>query len=103
MIDFTHEDIERLWNSISHYIPERQKLDCAIDFIKSLEDIGVEHDEIKASAEYDPKLEEAISSVFEEDEVDETDSDALSNNDSADSGDLDLDIDFSDLMNGLGV
>ena len=71
MIDFTHEDIERLWNSISHYIPERQKLDCAIDFIKSLEDIGVEHDEIKASAESDPKLEEAISSVFEEDEVDE--------------------------------
>ena len=71
MIDFTHEDIERLWNSISHYIPERQKLDCAIDFIKSLEDIVVEHDEIKASAEYDPKLEEAISSVFEEDEVDE--------------------------------
>ena len=71
MIDFTHKDIERLWNSISHYIPERQKLDCAIDFIKSLEDIGVEHDEIKASAEYDPKLEEAISSVFDEDEVDE--------------------------------
>ena len=71
MIDFTHEDIERLWNSISHYIPERQKLDCAIDFIKSLEDIGVEHDEIKASAAYDPKLEEAIASVFEEDEVDE--------------------------------
>ena len=72
MIDFTHENIERLWNSISHYVPERQKLDCAIDFIKSLEDIGVEHDEIKASAEYDPKLEEAINTVFEEDE-DESD------------------------------
>ena len=43
------------------------------------------------------------SSTEEEDEVDETDGDALSNNDSADSGDLDLDIDFSDLMNGLGV
>ncbi len=68
MIDFTHEDIERLWNSIVHYVPERQKLDCAIDFIKSLEDIGVEPDEIKASAEYDPKLEEAIGTVFEEDE-----------------------------------
>jgi len=40
----------------------------AIDFIKSLEDIGVEHDEIKASAEYDPKLEEAINTVFEEDD-----------------------------------
>ena len=68
MIDFTHEDIERLWNSITHYVPERQKLDCAIDFIKSLEDIGVEHNEIKASAEYDPKLEQAIDTVFEEDE-----------------------------------
>ena len=68
MIDFSNEDIERLWNSITHYVPERQKLDCAIDFIKSLEDIGVEHNEIKASAEYDPKLEEAINTVFEEDE-----------------------------------
>ena len=68
MIDFTHEDIERLWNSISHYIPERQKLDCAIDFIKSLEDIGVEYDEIKASAEYDAKLEEAINTVFDDED-----------------------------------
>ena len=68
MIDFTHEDIERLWNSISHYVPERSKLDAAIDFIKSLEDIGVETDEIKASGEFDPKLEEAINTGFEEDE-----------------------------------
>lgn len=68
MIDITHEDIERLWNAVTHYVPERQKLDCAIDFIKSLEDIGVEQDEIKASAEYDPKLEEAINTVFEEDD-----------------------------------
>ena len=68
MIDITHEDIERLWYAVTHYVPERQKLDCAIDFIKSLEDIGVEQDEIKASAEYDPKLEEAINTVFEEDE-----------------------------------
>ena len=68
MIDFTHEDIERLWDSVVHQVPERQKLDMAIDFRKSLEDIGVEHEEIKASAEYDPKLEEAINTVFDEDE-----------------------------------
>ena len=37
MIDFTHEDIERLWDSVVHYVPERQKLDMAIDFIKSLD------------------------------------------------------------------
>ena len=71
MIDFTHEDIERLWDSVVHYVPERQRLDMAIDLIKSLEDIGVEHDEIKASAEYDPKLEEAINTVFDEDEESE--------------------------------
>ena len=49
MIDFTaRRRIERLWNSIVHYVPERQKLDMAIDFIASLEDIGVEHDVLKA-------------------------------------------------------
>ena len=68
MIDITHEDIERLWNSISHFIPERSRLDAAIDFVKSLEDIGVEVDEIKASGEYDLKLEEAINTVFEDQE-----------------------------------
>ena len=72
MIDFTHEDIERLWSSIVLYVPERSKLDAAIDFIKSLDDIGVDQKDIKASAEYDPKLEEAIATVFEE-EDDESD------------------------------
>ena len=68
MIDFTHEDIERLWNSIIHYVPERQRLDMAIDLLKSLEDIGVDHEVLKGSAELDPKLEEAIGTVFEEDD-----------------------------------
>ena len=68
MAEVTHENIERIWNSLVHYLPERNKLDAAIDFVKSLEDIGVEEDEIKASAEYDPKLEEAIGTVFKEDD-----------------------------------
>ena len=67
----THENIERIWNSLLHYLPERTKLDAAIDFVKSLEDIGVDEDEIKASAEYDPKLEEAINTVFDEEEDDD--------------------------------
>ena len=71
MADITHENIDRIWNSLIHYLPERNKLDAAIDFVKSLEDIGVEEDEIKASAEYDPKLEEAINTVFEEEEDDD--------------------------------
>ena len=71
MIDMTHEDIERLWNSLSNYVPDRQKSDAAIDFIRSLLDIGIEEDEIKASAEYDPKLEEAINIVFEDEDDEE--------------------------------
>ena len=71
MIDFDHADIERLWNSIIHYVPERQRLDFAIDFIKSLEDIGVEHDVLRGSAELDPKLEEAVNTVFEEEDSDD--------------------------------
>ena len=27
----TQEDIERLWNSVVHFIPEKQKADAAID------------------------------------------------------------------------
>ena len=71
MAEMTHENIERIWNSLLHYLPERTRSDAAIDFVKSLEDIGVEEDEIKASAEYDPKLEEAINTVFEEEEDDD--------------------------------
>ena len=71
MADMTHENIERIWNSLLHYLPERTKSDAAIDFVKSLEDIGVDENEIKASAEYDPKLEEAINTVFEEQEDDD--------------------------------
>ena len=70
MAEITHENIERIWNSLIHYLPERTKLDAAIDFVKSLEDIGVDDQEIKASAEYDPKLEQAINTVFEEEDDD---------------------------------
>ena len=39
--------------------------------MKTLESMGVEESEIKAIGEYDPKLEEAVSTVFEEYEEDE--------------------------------
>ena len=71
MADMTHEDIERIWNSFSHYVPDRQKSAAAIDFVVTLKDIDVEQDEIKASSDYDTKLEEAVNSVFEDDTEDE--------------------------------
>ena len=63
----THEDIERIWNSFSHYIPDKQKSDAAVDFVSTLKDIGVEDNEIKASSDYDPKIEEAVGSVYAKD------------------------------------
>ena len=71
MADMTHEDIERIWNSFSHYVPDRQKSDAAIDFVVTLKDIDVEQDEIKASSDYDNKLEEAVQSVFKDDDDEE--------------------------------
>ena len=75
MAEMTHEDIERMWNSVTHFIPDKQKADAAVDFVKCLDDIGVEHNEIKAIGEYDPKLEAAVDTVFEEYEEDDLDND----------------------------
>jgi len=68
MQELTHEDIEQIWSSISHYIPDRQRVDCAVDFIKTLVDVGISTKTIKAAGEYDDKLEEAIETVFEEED-----------------------------------
>ena len=69
----TSEDIERIWDSMSHFIPEKQKLDAAIDFVKTLEGMGVEESEIKAIGEFSPKLEEAVVTVFDNDEEEQYD------------------------------
>ena len=71
----THEDIERIWDSVVHFIPEKQKLDAAVDFVKTLDNMGVEESEIRAIGEYDAKLEEAVNTIFEEFEEDEQDYD----------------------------
>jgi len=71
MHELTHEEIEQIWSSINHYVPDRQKMDCAVDFIKTLVDIGVPTKTIKAAGEYDEKLEEAIETVFEAEEPEE--------------------------------
>tara|TARA_B100000482_G_C12346954_1_gene195256 strand:+ start:262 stop:504 length:243 start_codon:yes stop_codon:yes gene_type:complete len=71
MIEMTHDDIERIWDSMIHFIPEKQKQDAAIDYVKTLESMGVDEFEIKAIGEYDPKLEEAVNTVFQDDQEDE--------------------------------
>jgi hypothetical protein len=67
MADMTYEDIERIWHSINLYLPDKNKSDAAVEFINTLKDIGVDEAEIKASSDCDPKIEEAVGSVFEDD------------------------------------
>ena len=71
MIEKTHVYIDRYWDSVVHFIPEKQKLDAEVDFIKTLDSKGVEESEIKACADYDPKLEEAVNTVFQDNEDEE--------------------------------
>ena len=71
MVEMTHEDIERIWNSFSHYISDKTKTDAAIDFVNTLKNMNIDQNEIKASSDYDIKLEEAVDSVFANDDSDE--------------------------------
>ena len=68
MIDMTHEDIERIWNSFSQYLSDKQKSDAAVDFINTLKFLDVETNQIKASSDHDPKLEEAVNSVLSDED-----------------------------------
>ena len=65
METMTSEQIETIWSSISHYVPERQKLDCAIADI----DLN-KRKVIRGSMEIDEKLTEAIRIVLEDEAED---------------------------------
>ena len=62
--------IEELWTTVSHYVPERQKLDCSVDFVKTLVDQGIDSEVLKREMEYDEKLTEAIKIVLEDEAED---------------------------------
>jgi len=68
----TANQIEEIWIAISNYLPERVKLDCAIDYVKTLVDMDIDSKVIKAAGEYDEKLQQAIETVLDE-EIDEED------------------------------
>lgn len=67
----TPEQIEEIWISVASYLPERVKLDCAIDYVKTLIDNGIDPDVLKQSGEYDDKLQQAIETVLPDEEESE--------------------------------
>ena len=71
MTDMTHEDIERIWNSFSHFLTDRNKSDAAVEFVNALKFLDIDTDQIKASADYDPAIEAAVDSAYKDDEEDD--------------------------------
>ena len=69
----THNQIEEIWTSISSYLPERVKLDCAVGYVKTLIDIGIDTRVLKAAGEHDDRLEQAVNIVLEDEENEEKD------------------------------
>lgn len=67
----THNQIEELWTTISNYLPERVKLDCAVDYVKTLLDMGIDSRVLKAAGEYDDRLEQAINTVLADEGLEE--------------------------------
>ena len=68
MEQMNKHQIEEIWNTVSAYLPERIKVDCAVDYIKTLVDMDVDTRVIKSAGEHDDRLQQAIEGVLAEDE-----------------------------------
>ena len=68
MEQMNKHQIEEIWNTVSNYLPERMKVDCAVDYIKTLVDMDIETRVIKSAGEHDDRLQQAIEAVLAEDE-----------------------------------
>jgi len=68
MEQMNKHQIEEIWNTVSAYLPERIKLDCAVDYIKTLVDMDIDTRIIKSAGEHDDRLQQAIEAVLAEDE-----------------------------------
>lgn len=67
MEQMNKHQIEEIWNTVSAYLPERIKIDCAVDYIKTLVDMDVDTRVIKSAGENDDRLQQAIEAVMTED------------------------------------
>jgi hypothetical protein len=67
----TPNQIEEIWTSISNYLPERVKLDCAVDYVKTLIDVGIDSGVLKAAGEHDDRLEQAVQIVLKDEDLEE--------------------------------
>jgi hypothetical protein len=72
MEQMNKHQIEEIWTTVSNYLPERMKVDCAIDYIKTLVDMDIDLRVIKSAGEYDDRLQQAIEVVLSDEEEEST-------------------------------
>ena len=63
MESMNKEQIEEIWITVSNYLPERMKVDCAVDYVKTLVDMDVDPEVIKSSGEFDEKLDSNVNLI----------------------------------------
>jgi dihydrodipicolinate synthase/N-acetylneuraminate lyase len=68
MESMNKHQIEEIWNTVAAYLPERMKVDCAVDYIKTLVDLDIDTRIIKSAGTDDERLQQAIEAVLAEDE-----------------------------------
>ena len=60
--------MKRFGTQFQTYLPERMKVDCAVDYIKTLVDLDIDTRVIKSAGTDDERLQQAIEAVLAEDE-----------------------------------
>ena len=67
--------IADLWNVVVEHLPEKHKKDVAADFVNTLMDYGVKESTLEGLLGIDPYLDDAITYVIDDEEIESEESD----------------------------
>ena len=67
--------IADLWNVVVEHLPEKHKKDVAADFVNTLMDYGVKESTLEGLMGIDPYLDDAITYVIDDEEIESEESD----------------------------
>jgi hypothetical protein len=67
--------IADLWNVVVEHLPEKHKKDVAADFVNTLMDYGVKESTLEGLLGIDPHLDDAITYVIDDEEIESEESD----------------------------
>ena len=67
--------IADLWNVVVEHLPEKHKKDVAADFVNTLMDYGVKESTLEGLLGIDPHLDDAVTYVIDDEEIESEESD----------------------------